>query len=244
MPTTKTVTVSRNGAHKELEKYDKHIRHTLKSLGKVEVVMCMVATDSLSGASFNPDIRTQLRELRDLRESMEKEGFWPFSPIIVDLNGTIIDGHRRWTCAKQLNISLVPVIIVDKDPDELWAKINGTRLDLTGMQAMNAMAHGLKTVPAKYVNQIDDLKRAVGEEGIIELGLKKISPSIINQAKRIARYCDQKHNDIFIGIVVNWLANHRQMNVLSTRAMREGIDPSILERLIRGDRPIQANYSG
>lgn len=215
---------------------------SLKRVGAVDTVTMKVRRDSLKPAAWNPEIRIQLRYLKPLRDSMEAEGFWDFSPILVDRQGTIIDGHRRWTVAKLLNIEEVPVTIVDDDADRIWAMFNGTRMDLTGAQAMQANALGLKTRPPKYSSLMTLLEDTVGQEGIRVLGQRGVSPHIIKSARRIAHYCmiDEKE---FLKATVYWLALNSQMSVLAVRAMRDGIKGDILEKAIRGNKPLTANYS-
>lgn len=226
---------TKNRSNGKLEK-------VLKNLGKVDVTTCMVATDSLTPSPFNPQIRTQLAYLKDLRASMEKNGFWPWSPVIVDINGTIIDGHRRWTVANLCHISMVPVTIVDADPDVLWAEMNGTRMDLSGKQVTQALANGLKTVPAKYATMIERLEKVVGKDGIKELGDRGISPFIVNVAVRIARYCDLADDNMFIASTIWWIANHRLMSTVATNAIKTLVDPHVIESAIRGNRTLRADY--
>jgi hypothetical protein len=238
----KVKTVSKNSAHNLSKKVTADTAP--KSVGNVETVTCYVLRSELKPAPFNPEIRTQLEYLKDLRESMQEKGFWEFAPILVDRNSVIIDGHRRWTVARILGIEKVPVTIVDGEADELWGEFNGNRMDMTGAQVMQAIAHGLKTRPDKFADNLAQLEDIVGEEGLKELGLQgNISPNIIKTARRIARYCNLREDKVFIGLTVEWLAKYRKMTSISARAMREDVRPESLERAIRASRILETSYN-
>lgn len=214
----------------------------IKKLRGVDTVTCYVSIDSLKPAPWNPAIRVQLAYLHDLRDSIETDGFWEFMPILVDRNSTIIDGHRRWTAAKLLNLKEVPVTLVDADADEKWADINGTGMPISGPQVLQAISSGMKSRPAKFEPMISKLEAAIGAEGLQKLGQRGKSPYVINAALRIARYVGQEDNSIFVGQTVWWLTDHARMNSITTRAMNEDVPPEVIERAIRANRPLLPNY--
>lgn len=214
----------------------------IRKLYGAEHITTYVKRSSLKEAPWNPEIRIQLRELTSLRDSMEEDGFWDFMPIICDRHGMIVDGHRRNAVARLLHIDEVPVIVVDMEAGELWARLNGTRAEVTGSQALQAISNGLTTWPPKFAKQIAQLQEVLGEEQLMELGRRGKSPHIINPAKRIARYCGLQDDKPFIGITVMWLVNHDNMSTLSIRAIREQVSANVLERAIRGDRALEPAY--
>lgn len=214
----------------------------MQKTGVVDTVTIMVKRDTLRPSPWNPEIRTQLEYLKDLRESMATDGFWDFCPLLVDKSGVIIDGNRRWVVAKLLGIDDVPVTIVDDDADRIWAMYNGTRMNLTGPQALQAFASGLKTRPPKFAALIARLEAVIGEEGAKQLGQRGVSPGVINVARRVGRYCLLEDDKEFMRLTVFWLVNHSHMTTLVIRAIREGVDANILERAIRGNRPLTPNY--
>ena len=217
-------------------------RATLKKLKGVSTVTMYVKTNTLRPAPFNPAIRTQLAYLKDLRQSMSEEGYWEWMPILVDRNGVIIDGHRRYTVAMLLHIDQLPVTIIDAEADEMWAKINGTSMTMSGKQVLQAVSNGLEKWPPKYADQIARLLDILGPEGLKELGDKGVSPHIVNTALRIARYCDLGDDKPFLALCVMWLATHRMMNLVTVRAMKTEIDPTVVERKIRTDKPLESEY--
>lgn len=215
----------------------------LRKLGDVAVVTCFVRRDSLKAADWNPPIRVQLQYLGDLRDSMEQDGFWEWQPLIVARDGTIVDGHRRWTVAGLLQFEQVPVVIVDMDPGDLWARLNGTRMDLTGAQAMQAVARGLKSRPPKFAKQIDRLEAIIGPDGIRVLSDSGMSPHLYNKTKQIARYCGLDEDVTFMRLTVFWLAKHRRMHAMTSAAIKEGVPYEVIERAIRSDTPLSISFN-
>lgn len=65
----------------------------------------------------------QHAEREELRQSIEAHGVQV--PIIVDQNGTIIDGHHRWAIAAEMGLHC-PVLVHDVDDDEEAAEIART----------------------------------------------------------------------------------------------------------------------
>lgn len=218
------------------------VRKRLRKLKDVDITFCYVKRASLTPSPWNPPIRVQLRNLTKLRESMEEDGFWEWCPLIVDRTGMIVDGHCRWTVAGLLHIDEVPVFIVDEDADTLWPKFNGTRQEVTGAQALQAVTLGMKNFPAKYARQMAILKEVLTEDEFQELGRLGKSPHLVNVAIRIARYIDQEDNKIFIGQAVMWLARNSRMSTVVSSAIRNYVDPNLLERAIRTGRPLEQNY--
>jgi len=232
---------TKNGTRKP-PTFDTHIKGVLRKAKASDAVMMMVKRDSLKPADWNPDIRVQIRYLKNLRASMEEEGFWTFAPMLVDRSGTIIDGHRRWTVAKMLNIDLVPVIVVDDDADRIWAMYNGTRMDLTGSQAVQAVGQGLRYRPPKYAALLARLDEIVGEEGVREMGRRAASPDLLNTAIRLARYSLLDDDLPYVRAVIFWLMANKNMTVIAVRATREGVDPKVIERAVRGNEPLSPTY--
>lgn len=214
----------------------------LQKKGAVDAVTILVQPETLKAAPWNPEIRVQLRYLGDLRASMEADGFWEYAPMLVDRNGIIIDGHRRWVTARLLGIKFVPVTIVDDDADRIWAMYNGTRMDLTGAQSLQAVAQGLKTRPPKYAPLIARLEAVVGEEGLRDLGRRGASPYVMHRAMQITRYCSLEEDRAFIKKAIYWLVEHARMTAITARAMQENIKPEVIESAIRTDQPLVTSY--
>lgn len=58
------------------------------------------------------------KERASLKESLERDGFWPTHPVVVDEEGTIILGHHRHAIAVELGIEPVIEVVHDLDEEE------------------------------------------------------------------------------------------------------------------------------
>lgn len=68
-----------------------------------------VAPDTLQANAWNPNKQSE-KDFALLLQSIKDDGFT--QPILVSLEGTIIDGEHRWRAAKALNIEKIPVVQV------------------------------------------------------------------------------------------------------------------------------------
>jgi len=67
----------------------------------------------LKTGGYKLDILDDEKKL--IKESLEKNGF--IMPILVDKDGTIIDGNNRFELAKEQGIDSIPCLILDKEID-------------------------------------------------------------------------------------------------------------------------------
>ena len=77
-----------------------------------------IQTERIHANPGNPRILFTEEEMEQLAESISNEGI--LVPIVVfeeNERYVLVDGERRWRCAKQLGLSEVPAVIVDA-PDE------------------------------------------------------------------------------------------------------------------------------
>ena len=49
------------------------------------------------------------QKVRELKKSMNYHGFWPHNPIVINTKYDIVDGQQRWTAAREVGMSKVPV---------------------------------------------------------------------------------------------------------------------------------------
>jgi ParB-like chromosome segregation protein Spo0J len=52
--------------------------------------------------------------VRMLMESIRTNGFWPSSPVVVDDEGTVVDGRHRTEACRRLGVTPV---VVEREPD-------------------------------------------------------------------------------------------------------------------------------
>lgn len=53
----------------------------------------------------------ELNRLRSIMRSMERDGFWPTKPVVINLDREIVDGQHRVESARRLGIKTVPCIM-------------------------------------------------------------------------------------------------------------------------------------
>lgn len=202
----------------------------------------LVDLSSLKFANFNPPSRTEV-DLRYLKESIERYGFWDFRPIICAEDYTIADGHRRATVARLLGIDKVPVVrVVGISIDELWAQLNVSQIVSAG-QVMEAYSLGLTALPGKSRNNIELLEGVIGKEGIKHLVKSgKISPAIYGVASRLVNYCGRKGDTDFLSKTIFWMVDLK-MQAVSRHAIASGSPSEIIEKAIEEKRPLMVGLS-
>lgn len=75
-----------------------------------------VPIDSLKPNEYNPN-RQSDHDFELLLRSMEEDGFT--QPVVVQADGTIVDGEHRWRAATKLGFTEIPVVRVDMTPEQV-----------------------------------------------------------------------------------------------------------------------------
>ena len=189
-------------------------------------------------APFNPPDRVAEANTRDLRRSMEKDGFWPFSSVIIGNGNVLADGHRRVSVARELGIESVPADVIDEDADKWWALWNGTRRVLHTKDVLYAHVMGLNELPANGRRYIQMLDECLGPESLKALVVKHgIAPAIYAEARQLAIYCGLKQDVTFLVQCIYWLTENKMRHTAHT-AMRSDIDPRLLIDAVKGNKRI------
>ncbi len=69
-----------------------------------------VSIDTITPSDYNPQMISDA-DMKKLEKSIEREGI--LENLVVNKDGTIISGHKRYACAKKLGVESVPVRWVD-----------------------------------------------------------------------------------------------------------------------------------
>lgn len=145
-------------------------------------------------ADFNPARRVNRTQLSGLLLSIQKHGI--LEPLALTKGKVLADGHRRFACAKLLDMEEVPVAIhieSNLDAPSLWVVLNADSMNLTPAQWLDAVVHGLPLdtagFPESMKRRILRLKMLLGMESLEELVEGGRSPTILDTAERIAKYC-------------------------------------------------------
>lgn len=201
-----------------------------------------LALSQITVADFNPARRSNRSALSGLLISIQKHGI--LEPLVLTADMVLSDGHRRYACAKILDLPEVPVAIHHEsslDAPALWVVLNAETMNLTPSQWLDAVVHGLPLetagFPESMKKRILRLKQLLGTEALSELVDQGRSPTILDTAERIAKYCGHRGNEDFLREVLLWLT--LVGNSFSARnAIDEEIPTDILEEAIAGGHPL------
>lgn len=184
----------------------------MKTQNKLEVVV--VPIDSLHPNPRNPR-KWDEKMIGDLKQSIKRFGFT--EPLIVSSNkkrkGRIISGHFRWTIAKELGISQVPVLFIDlpseKQEEELLLRMNANQGSwnndlLRAFQIDQLLEVGFSDVDLSGI--WDDALQTEEDEFDVEREIKKIKTP------------KSKTGDLYA------LGEHRIM-------VGDALDPAVIKRL-------------
>jgi len=188
--------------------------------------------DTITVAHFNPARRTQRSGLGGLMISIQQHGI--LEPLALTRDGVLADGHRRLACAKLVKMTVVPVAIhkeLDLDAPALWVALNSESLNLTPSQWLDAVAHGLPLETAGFPDtlkrRIVRLQELIGKDAVMELVEMGRSPNILDNAERIARYCNRRDDMEFIKLAVLWMTEVGNSFAVKA-AMEEEIPDALL----------------
>lgn len=199
--------------------------------------------NQITVADFNPARRVNRSALSGLLISIQKHGI--LEPLALTKDCVLADGHRRFACAKLLDMEAVPVAIHEESPlnaPALWVVLNAESMNLTPSQWLDAVVHGLPLdtagFPESMKRRILRLQLLLGKDTLEELVEGGRSPTIIDTAERIAKYCGHKNDESFMKSTLLWLL--MVGNSFSARnAIEEEIPVDILEEAIEEGKVLQ-----
>ena len=169
--------------------------------------------DDLRDAPWNPPIRVQSVNLRDLVMSMRKFGFLPTEPIQVTRDLMIVDGHRRKAAAKIVGISHVPTVAMDGSVDArtAYVSINATTRKLSSREWLHCYLSGGE-VPAHVKARINRIERACGRNMLYRIANANLSPqSLIQVGVSALKYIQVDTNDdVMLNKVITWMVDGKR----------------------------------
>lgn len=162
-----------------------------------------VPVNSLKYAPHNPPTRSILANIQPLMNSMELRGL--IYPIIIDLNDTIIEGHRRTAAAIILGWETIPAYIVkDVDAASLFGELNTTSRKLNGAEALYVWFHNpLAVVPSQRI-RFKEMQTTIGRKVVARIVDKGLSFNVFSLARRLSIYCGHKDYTM-IKATTEWL---------------------------------------
>lgn len=196
-----------------------------------------IATGDLKPAPFNPVTRTSDNVLKDLITSMQKDGFWSHSPIVITKDNFIADGHRRWTTAKLLGIPKIPCLRTSKDLETAWAEINSTMRTVGTRDVYQAYRDGLRAIPTGNAGKnLSYVLNKYGEEMVIFCAENGVSKSPIQWAENVARYIGWDTDRI--GDIVKWMVTNKMIHTARV-AMESNYSRAKFAQRIEENRPLE-----
>lgn len=113
-----------------------------------------VDINSLKLANDNPRINDHVVE--KIAKSIQSYGF--ASPIVAQIDGTILAGHTRWKAAKSLNMNMVPCryMNISGDKAKLY-RIADNKLSEYADWDMSILEEQLEELKENYQLELDDM---------------------------------------------------------------------------------------
>jgi len=93
-----------------------------------------VPIEEINKATYNPPTRIQGKALAPLMNSISELDI--ITPLIIDHESNLIDGHRRLKAAQQLGKTTVPCIIAKGNRDKLFNAVNNTTRKLSSNEGL------------------------------------------------------------------------------------------------------------
>ncbi|MBC8308236.1 MAG: ParB N-terminal domain-containing protein [Pelagibacterales bacterium] len=169
-----------------------------------------IKIDKIRESKFNPSVRVDRKSIKykQLRKNIKDNGL--IVPLILSNSGVIIDGHRRYNCLLDLNVTDIPVIIhtkvTDKTYDMFFVAANENSMSITAAQEVERYLSGAK-ISKRIFGIIKELEDIAGRPFIKRINADKKSPTTywiaINQFKRYTK----KTNRLWARKVVYWMLN-------------------------------------
>jgi len=196
-----------------------------------------VNVNSLSHAKHNPPTRSMLANIKPLMHSMEFRGL--VNPIIIDLNHTIIDGHRRVACAVLLGWEFIDAILVkDVDANSLFGELNTTSRKLAGSDALYVWLEEPLAVIPKQRAKFKAMCDVLGRPRVRKMCNLGYSYNLFSLACRLASYCNT--NDV--QVIVDWLLDFPStINV--RKAMQSHMSPASILRCINNGKELKVQHT-
>ncbi len=206
-----------------------------ESLRKVKI-------GELKPAPHNPKSRTDMRspKMRQTMRNIEDIGL--IYPIAVDKHLNILDGHRRWTCCKELGWTEIPVIIVpNENANAVYAGVNANSEIMSGLQVLQVYLSQPEAVSNQARKSLERFEELFGRAIMRELVKAKMSYHTLSTAVRIARYVDDASHNMLMQ-ATNWLIKHRSNRIVKSY-MTLKQPPKKLWEMIRKDKNLELTFA-
>lgn len=201
----------------------------------------MIPADELDPTAYNPPAREQGPKIVKLGSELAAVG--QQVPILVTVDGRIVDGHRRYSALKKNGETMIPCLFLDQDadPDEIWRSINTSSKPITGAEWTSAYSLGLDIdhIDKNYGRKIAKIEEIGGDEAINEMAMKNLSARVWDQVRRVARYVEREGDEEFLRACLFWIIEKRASFDIRA-AIKNEIDPEVLEQAVLKNRKLSS----
>jgi hypothetical protein len=166
---------------------------------------------------YQPEARVSDKFTRGLKLSIEKNGL--LSPILATKDGTVIDGHRRLKCCKELGINTVPVVFCSNEngrDSSLFRIANESTRKITESDYLGIYLKGGE-VPARIVKRIAWVSDKLGRSFLKYLSKHGYSLSYPGRLYKPAMICGYSDRESF-GKFVKWAIKYRMRSLCDSGA--------------------------
>ncbi len=172
--------------------------------------LAMVPVLKLRPNGFNPELRVNKKsqKYRNLRESVRQYGI--IEPLIISPDGLIINGHRRYECAKDVGLTEVLCVITNHNAQQAWTESIYNQQGINGRQIIQATAQGLDPVylPKPIAAAVLDLQDLAGQDLYQEMAKTGVSTYVRKAVNMVCAYTgDDSHE--WRARVLRWVVKHK-----------------------------------
>jgi hypothetical protein len=206
--------MSENQISYEVVMSENQISYEVVEKDQIKYKVTVVNISELENADWQPKRRTQgINALKALGDNIGKNGLI-YPPIVVkDLETgklTISDGHRRVAaCRDFLGWDKMPVIIREGDPAEIFAAVNSSTMSISALDNGYISLAGGKVSNKKVERSIDQIREAIGDDGLRQMIDSGMSPQVMDTVNRFLRYIGYEKNSSSRAKVLYWFMKYK-----------------------------------
>jgi len=200
---------------------------------------------SIKQSMVNPSIRTNRdnTSFKMLKHNIKINGL--ISPVVVDREHNLIDGHRRLNALRDLGHTLIPTNINKSVAPEDYAKtFTASHLDtmkINAAQQTEMYLNGVKDISPRVLKSIEVLEKVGGRHVVRNIAEQGKSPE--TYVSGIKMYCKHIKNH---SIRTQRTALYYMLNVDSAYALKSAIfactDAEIIKDFVENRKKINYNW--
>ena len=200
---------------------------------------------TIKQSMVNPSIRTNRdnNSFKKLKHNIKINGL--ISPVVVDKDHNLIDGHRRLNALRDLGHTLIPVNINKSvDPKKYAKTFTASHIDtmkINAAQQTEMYLNGVKDISKSVLNSIKTLEAVGGKHAIRRIAAEAKSPSTF--VSGMSMYCKHIKNS---SLKTKRNVLYYMFNVDSAYALKSAIyactDAKIVKDFVENRKKINYNW--